>query len=88
MAKKKKAPEEIKIISERHRGQIPLRLDMDILERLRNAVFWLGRGLTVQRVAERATTQALLELEKENGGKPFKQRTESLPRGQRSDLMK
>jgi hypothetical protein len=47
------------------------RLDADLVERLKNAVWHLGRGLSVTSVIEDAIDEAVRELEKENGGKPF-----------------
>lgn len=43
-----------------------------LAERLRNAVFHIGKGLTVNKVLTDALEKAVRELErKHNGGKPF-----------------
>jgi len=75
MDEKKKQPNRTKV-------PVGMRLDPEVLERLRNAVFWIGQGKTVNGVIEEAAVAALEQLEKEhNGGKPFRERTGSVPRG-------
>lgn len=65
----------------RQKVPVGLRLDAETLERLRNAVWHLGQGLTVNGVVEAAAVQALTELEKKNGGKPFPAREGPVARG-------
>jgi len=63
---------------------LSLRLDQDTIERLRNAVWHLGRGMTVTSVIEEAMEQAARELEKQNGGKPFPVRVTPLSEPRRA----
>jgi hypothetical protein len=63
-------------------GRIPTAL----MERLRNAVWWFGRGLTVQELLEDALEKICTDLEKKhNGGKPFPQRQGELARSKRKN---
>jgi hypothetical protein len=65
----------------RRRVQVGVRFEPDVLERLRNAVFWIDRGLTVTGVVEEAALEA---LEREhNGGEPFPDRTAELPKSKK-----
>ncbi len=51
----------------------------ELAERLRNAVFFIGRGLTVNGVLVDALEKAVRDLErKHNGGEPFPARTGKL----------
>jgi predicted DNA-binding protein len=59
---------------------ISIRVDADLIERLRNAVWHLGRGLTITAVIEEAVTKAVEELETHNHGKPFPPRSSKLPK--------
>lgn len=77
MAKKKESAE-VTYDEARNRQKVPvgLRLNAETHERIRNAVFWLGQGLTIAGIVEEATEKAIAELERQhNGGKPFKERT-------------
>jgi hypothetical protein len=66
----------------RQKEPVGLRLEHDVIERLRNAVYWIGKGLTVNGVIEEATAKALEELEaRHNGGRPFAQRVGVIPKG-------
>jgi hypothetical protein len=57
-------------------GRIPTAL----MERLRNAVWWIGRGYTNPKVFAQAMDKECLALEKKfNGGKPFPPRESELP---------
>ena len=57
-----------------------------LMERLRNAVWWIGRGLTVQELLEDALEKICTDLEKKhNGGKPFPQRQGELARSKRKN---
>lgn len=53
---------------------VGIRVDEDLMERLRNAIWHIGQGLTVTSVAEEAMENALVTLEKRNGGKPYPSR--------------
>jgi hypothetical protein len=64
---------------------VSLRIDEGLIERLRDAVWHLGRGLTVTSVMEEAVANALRDLEKHNGGKPFSPRKTPLPKAPRKD---
>ena len=50
-----------------------MRLDTDMLERVRNAIWATGRGLTITGICEDALNAWLKEAEHKNGG-PFDQR--------------
>lgn len=64
---------------------VSIRIDEDVIERLRNAVWHLGRGLTVTSVVEDAVAKAIRDLEKQNGGKPFAMRGTPLPKAPRKE---
>lgn len=85
MAKKEtKAKQTYDEAAGRKKVPVGLRLDPDVLERLRNVVFWLGRGLNVNGVVEEASVKALEKLEAEYvklHGKPVPPRTGPVPRG-------
>jgi hypothetical protein len=75
------------------RVMVNFRMEQSKVERLRNAIFWIGRGLTINGIMEQAAEKALLELEKKhNSGRPFKDRTAELaksgkkPAGRRPKL--
>ena len=59
---------------------VSIELERDTIERLRNAVWHLGYGLTVTSVVEEAMEKAARNLEKQNGGKPFPLRKSPLPK--------
>jgi len=59
---------------------VSIRVDADLLERLRNAVWHLGKGLTITSVIEECVEQAVKELEKQNNGQPFAARGTRLPK--------
>jgi hypothetical protein len=59
---------------------ISIRVDADLLERLRKAVWHLGHGLTITSVIEDAVIKAVQELEEQNNGKPFSARSTKLPK--------
>lgn len=63
---------------------VSIRIDEDLIERLRNAVWHLGRGLTVTSVVEDSVAKAIRDLEKHNSGKPFPARGTPLPKAPRS----
>lgn len=63
---------------------INARCDTANVERVRNAVFWIGQGLTFAGVVSRGLELAAQELEKEhNDGQPFRQRTRELPKSKK-----
>ena len=62
---------------------VSFRVEQDIIERLRNAVWHLGRGITVTSVMEEAMAKAIRDLEKRNNGKPFPARGAPLPKAPR-----
>ncbi len=53
---------------------IGIRLDERLVDRLHNAIWHLGQGMTITSVANEAIKTAVTRLEKRNGGKPFPQR--------------
>ena len=50
---------------------VGIRVDEEMMERLKNAIWHLGRGLTITSVLVKALEQCVKELEAHNGGKPF-----------------
>jgi hypothetical protein len=62
---------------------VSIRVDSDLMERLRNAVWHLGKGLTITSVIEDCVAEAVKELEKQNGGSPFPARGTKLPKAPR-----
>jgi hypothetical protein len=65
----------------RTKVQVAVRLDPELLNRLRNAVWHIGKGLTVTGLIEEATEKAVELLETQNGGKPFPPRKSPIPKG-------
>lgn len=59
--------------------RITIHLSLDLIERVRNAVYWTP-GLTIASMTEEALEKALLELEKKRNA-PFPQRKEELKTG-------
>jgi hypothetical protein len=59
---------------------VGLRVDADLMERVKNAVWHLGHGLTITAVLEEALADAVARLESQNGGKPFAPRGSDLPK--------
>lgn len=64
---------------------VGMRLDADLIERLKNAIWYIGEGLTIGGVAEEAIEQAVRRLEKRNGGKPFPPRGGELARSPKAN---
>ncbi|HJT19995.1 MAG TPA: hypothetical protein VJ746_05970 [Nitrospira sp.] len=66
-----------------HRGvrkqRVTITLSLDLLERLRNAVYWTGHGTLACLIAE-ALDNAVSQMEDVNGG-PFAKRLAPLKRG-------
>jgi hypothetical protein len=50
---------------------VGIRVDGALLDRLRNAVWHLGKGLTMASVVSSGIAKELAKLEALNGGKPF-----------------
>lgn len=60
------------------------KVDEEVLERLRDCVFWIGQGLTMNQCIEDAIVAKCEALEKKhNEGKQFPRRTTELPRSNR-----
>ena len=59
---------------------VGIRVDAELMERLKNAVWFLGQGLTITSVVEHSLEQAVKELESRNGGVPFPPRKGKLPK--------
>jgi hypothetical protein len=59
---------------------VSIRVDSDLMERLRNAVWHLGKGLTITSIIEDCVEHAVQELEKQNAGAPFTVRGTKLPK--------
>jgi hypothetical protein len=53
---------------------VGIRVEEEQVERLKNAVWHLGKGLTITGVIVQAIEKRLMELETRNNGKPFPQR--------------
>ena len=47
---------------------VGIRLEEEVIERLKNAIWHLGQGLTITGVVEESLQQAIRQLEKHNGG--------------------
>lgn len=50
---------------------VGIRVEAALIERLKNAVWHLGQGLTITSVVTKSLEQSIRELEAHNGGKPF-----------------
>jgi len=50
---------------------VGIRVEEELIERLKNAIWHLGKGLTITSVMVKALEQAIHDLEIHNGGKPF-----------------
>jgi hypothetical protein len=63
-------------------GKIPvgIRLEAALMERLKNAIWYLGQGLTITSVVTAALEQAIRDLEAHNNGKPFPPRQGRIPK--------
>jgi len=69
-------------MSQRKKTQTGIRVDPDLLERVKDAIWHIGMGLTLTNVAESALLAEVQRLEKlHNGGKRFAPRTGPLPKG-------
>jgi hypothetical protein len=69
---------------------VGIRVEEELIERLKNAVWHLGQGLTITSVVVDSLEVAVSELEAKNGGKPFPPRQgriakSPLPRKKKSD---
>ena len=54
---------------------VGIRVESELIERLKNAVWHLGRGLTITSVITKSLEESIRELEAQNGGKPFPPRS-------------
>jgi hypothetical protein len=59
---------------------IGIRIDEELMERLHNAIWHIGHGLSVASITNEALERELKKLEKLNGGKPFPRRGGELPK--------
>lgn len=50
---------------------VGIRVEEELIERLKNAIWHLGKGLTITSVMVKALEQAIHDLETHNAGKPF-----------------
>lgn len=63
--------------------QFSMRIDHELVERARNASFSVP-GLTLTRLTTEALRRYVATIERRyNGGEPFPERSEDLPRGRR-----
>lgn len=63
----------------RRKQRVTITLPVDLLERLRNAVYWTGHGTLARLIAD-ALDDSVSQIERSNGG-PFPQRLAPLKRG-------
>jgi hypothetical protein len=59
---------------------VGIRVDEELMERLHNAIWHLGHGLSVTSVVAESLKRAVKKLEAENAGKPFPLRSGELPK--------
>lgn len=59
---------------------VGIRVDEELMDRLKNAIWHLGQGLTITGVVTEALEQAIKELEIRNNGKPFPPRQGRIPK--------
>lgn len=59
---------------------VGIRIDEELMERLRNAIWHLGRGMSIASVTADALERAVAKLEERNGGKPFPRRRGEVPK--------
>jgi hypothetical protein len=59
---------------------VGIRMEEELMERLQNAIWHIGHGLTVTSVIAESLERAVKKLEGENGGKPFPRRGGELPK--------
>jgi hypothetical protein len=50
---------------------VGIRVDEELIERLKNAIWHLGQGLTITSVITKSLEESVRELEAHNNGKPF-----------------
>lgn len=66
-------------VGRRRKQRVTITLPVDLLERLRNVVYWTGHGTLARLIAE-ALDDSVSQIERSNGG-PFPQRLAPLKRG-------
>lgn len=59
---------------------VGIRVEADLMERLKNAIWHVGQGLTITSLVEQALEQVVKDLEARNGGKPFPPRQGRIPK--------
>jgi hypothetical protein len=59
---------------------VGIRVESELMERLKNAVWHLGQGLTITSIIEQSLEQAVQDLEARNGGQPFPPRKGKIPK--------
>jgi hypothetical protein len=59
---------------------VGIRVDSELMERLKNAIWHLGQGLTITSVVTKALEEAIAELEARNNNKPFPMRQGRIPK--------
>jgi hypothetical protein len=59
---------------------VGIRIDEELMERLQNAIWHIGHGLSVTSVAAEAIEREVRKLEVRNGGKPFPRRDGEVPK--------
>jgi hypothetical protein len=59
---------------------VGIRMDEELMDRLQNAIWHIGHGLTVTSVIAESLERAVKKLEAENGGKRFPRRGGELPK--------
>jgi len=69
----------------RRKQRVTITLPVDLLERLRNAVYWTGHGTLARLIAE-ALDDSVSQIEQSNGG-AFPQRLAPLKRGRPRTLV-
>lgn len=74
-----RSPDKTKRPSHKVKQRLTVTLPAELLDRLRNAVYWTS-GLTVAGLIEQSLTEALDRMEKQHG-EPFPPRTEELKGG-------
>lgn len=63
---------------------VGIRVEAQLMERLKNAVWHLGKGMTITSAIEEAIEKVVQELENANGGE-FAPRRSKLPKSPKKD---
>jgi hypothetical protein len=59
---------------------VGIRIEEELMERLHNAIWHIGHGLSITSVTAEALERAVRKLESQNGGKPFPRRSGEVAR--------